>query len=82
MTQRLYFFSGRNTGIVASSAKQARAKKKRGGDKIVKVRSLSSSDRKAVAKGRWVRTRKDGKSPAKSRYGKGRGYGPPRRRRR
>ena len=79
---KLYFFEGRNTAIVATSAKAARAKKKRGGDKIVKVRSPSASDKKSMAKGRWVRTRKDGKSPAKSKYGKGRGYGPPRRKKR
>jgi hypothetical protein len=78
MTKKLYFFEGRNTGIVASSAAEARKKKKRGGDKIVATRSLSASDKKAVSKGRWVRTRKDGKSPAKSKYGKGRGYGPKR----
>lgn len=76
--KKLYFFEGRNTAIVASSAKEARAKKKRGGDKIVAVRKPSASDKKAIANDRWVRTRKDGKSPAKSKYGKGRGYGPPR----
>ena len=69
----LYFFEGRNTGIHASSAAEARKKKKRGGDKIVKV--LNKSPPKG---GGWDRTRKDGKSPAKSKYGKGRGYGPPR----
>ncbi len=69
----LYFFEGRNTGIYASSAAEARKKKKRGGDKIVKT--LNKSPPKG---GGWDRTRKDGKSPAKSKYGKGRGYGPPR----
>jgi len=68
----LYFFEGRNTGVHASSAKEARAKKKRGGDKIVKV-----LHKEPKGKG-WDRTRKDGKSPEKSKYGKGRGYGPPR----
>jgi hypothetical protein len=82
VTRRLYFFEGRNTGIVATSAKNARAKKKRGGDKIVAVRSLSAADRKADRAGRWIRTRRDGKSPAKSKYGRGRGFGPPRRRKR
>lgn len=76
MGKKLYFFEGRNTAVVASSAKEAREKKKRGGDKIVKTLKPSASDKKAIAKGRWVRTRRDGKSPAKSRYGKGRGYGP------
>lgn len=78
MSQKLYYFKGRNTAIVASSAAQAKAKKKRGGDEIVAVRSPSASDKKAIARGDWVRTRKDGKSPEKSKYGKGRGYGPPR----
>jgi hypothetical protein len=75
---KLYYFQGRNTPVVASSAKEARAKKKRGGDKIVSVRTPSSSDKKKMARGEWVRTRRDGKSPSKSRYGKGRGKGPPR----
>lgn len=78
MAKKLYFFKGRNTAVVASSAKEARTKKKRGGSEIVAVRTPSSSDKKTIAAGRWVRTRKDGKSPAKSKYGKGRGYGPPR----
>lgn len=78
---KLYYFSGRNTPIAATSAKQARKKKKRGGNKIVAVRKPSSSERKAMRNGRWVRTRRDGKSPAKSRYGKGRGKGPKRKKR-
>jgi hypothetical protein len=76
--KRLYYFSGRNTPVVASSVSEARQKKRRGGDKIVAVRTPSAADRKAIAKGRWVRTRRDGKSPAKSRFGKGRGFGPKR----
>lgn len=76
MTNR-YFFSGRNTGVLANSADQARSKKKRGGDKIVAVHY----NVKAPKKGAWDRTRRDGKSPSKSKYGKGRGYGPPRRKR-
>ena len=80
MAKKLYFFKGRNTAVVASSAKQARAKKRRGGNEIVAVRKPSAQDRKAIAGGRWVRTRRDGKSPAKSNYGKGRGQGPTRKR--
>lgn len=76
--KKLYFFEGRNTAVVAGSAAEARRKKKRGGDKIVSVRKPNDSDKKAIAKGRWTRTRKDGKSPDKSKYGKGRGYGPAR----
>ncbi len=73
----LFFFEGRNTGIHAANAKAARAKKKRGGNKIVKV--LKKSPPKG---GGWDRTRKDGKSPSKSKYGKGRGCGPKRKARR
>jgi len=76
--KKLYFFEGRNTGVVATSAAEARSKCKRGCGKLVKTQALSASDKKAVANGRWVRTRKDGKTPEKSKYGKGRGHGPPR----
>ena len=69
-----YFFSGRNTGIIANSASEARAKKKRGGDKIVAVHRNITPPKN----GAWDRTRRDGQSPAKSKYGKGRGQGPPR----
>ena len=69
-----YFFEGRNTGIIANSASEARAKKKRGGDKIV----ATHRNIKPPKNGAWDRTRRDGKSPAKSSYGKGRGYGPKR----
>ena len=69
-----FFFEGRNTAIIANSASEARAKKKRGGDKIVKVHRNITPPKG----GAWDRTRKDGKSPAKSSYGKGRGFGPKR----
>lgn len=75
---KLYYFEGRNTPIAASSVTEARKKKKRGGDKLVKVRTPTASEKKAMGRGEWVRTRKDGKSPEKSKYGKGRGKGPPR----
>jgi len=75
---KLYYFEGRNTPIAASSVSEARKKKKRGGDKLVKVRTPTAAEKKAMGRGDWVRTRKDGKSPEKSKYGKGRGYGPPR----
>ena len=78
MGKKLYWFAGRNTAIVASSAKEAREKKKRGGDKIVAVREPSAEDKKKIRNGEWVLTRRDNKSPAKSKYGKGRGKGPPR----
>ena len=69
-----YFFEGRNTGIIANSAAEARAKKKRGGDKIVATHRNITPPKN----GAWDRTRRDGKSPAKSSVGKGRGYGPKR----
>ena len=69
-----YFFANRNTGIIANSAAEARKKKKRGGDKIVAVHHNITPPKD----GAWDRTRRDGKSPAKSSYGKGRGQGPPR----
>lgn len=76
--KKLYFFSGRNTAVVASSAAEARRKKRRGGDKIVAVRTPSAADRKKISSGKWVSTRRDGKSKATSKYGHGRGYGPKR----
>jgi hypothetical protein len=75
---RLYYFKGRNTGIAARSAEEARKKKKRGGDELVAVRTPSDSEKSQMARGVWVRTRRDGKSPGQSRYGKGRGQGPAR----
>lgn len=75
---KLYYFKGRNTPVVARSAQQARQKKKRGSDVLEKTRTPTASERKTIAKGNWVRTRKDGKPPGKSRYGKGRGQGPAR----
>lgn len=75
---RLYYFKGRNTGIAARSAEEARKKKKRGGDELVAVRTPNETERSQMARGIWVRTRRDGKSPQKSRYGKGRGQGPAR----
>jgi hypothetical protein len=75
---RLYYFKGRNTGIAARSAEEARKKKKRGGDELVAVRTPNDTERSQMARGVWVRTRRDGKSPGQSRYGKGRGQGPAR----
>jgi len=75
---RLYYFKGRNTGIAARSAEEARSKKKRGGDELVAVRTPNATEKSQMARGVWVRTRRDGKSPGQSRYGKGRGQGPAR----
>jgi len=75
---KLYYFEGRNTGVVASSAAEAKKNKSQGGDKIVAVREMTDAERKQGLAGKWIRTRRDGKSPNKSEYGKGQGYGPPR----
>jgi hypothetical protein len=75
---KAYYFRNRNTAVMARSLEEARAKKKRGGDELVAVRTPNETEKRQMAKGIWVRTRRDGKSPEKSRYGKGRGYGPPR----
>ena len=69
-----YFFENRNTGIIANSAAEARKKKRRGGDKIVATHYNVTPPKN----GAWDRTRRDGKSPSKSSYGKGRGQGPAR----
>lgn len=68
--KRIYFFSGRRTGIVATSAVQARAKKRRGGDKLVSSRTLTAAEASAARSGRWIRSR-----PPGFRSGM-RGYGP------
>lgn len=75
---KLYYFQGRNTGIAARSVEEARQKKKRGGDKLMGVRTPTPSEKSQMERGIWVRTRLDGKSPEKSSMGHGRGFGPPR----
>lgn len=72
---KAYFFPGRNTPVMARSASQARARKQRPkSDKIVAVRDAKPGERGS----KWSRLRRDGKTPAKSKYGKGRGQGPKR----
>jgi hypothetical protein len=79
---KAYYFKSRSTGkerntaVLAESADAARAKLRRPAPKdavVVAVRSLQPEEAKG---GKWSRIRKDGKTPAKSAYGKGRGYGP------
>lgn len=74
--EKMYFFEGRNTAVVAKSEEEARSKKKRGGDKLVVVRDPDEREQKKIDKGEWVRTRADGKPPGKSDM-EGPGYGPP-----
>jgi hypothetical protein len=73
---KLYYFEGRNTGIAARSEEEARQKKRRGGDKLVAVRTPTEAEERDMEAGRWVRTRADGKPPGKS-DAEGRGQGPP-----
>jgi hypothetical protein len=73
---KLYYFEGRNTGIAARSEEEARSKKKRGGDKLVAVRTPTESEVRLMELGKWVRTRYDGKPPGKSEV-EGIGMGPP-----
>lgn len=74
----LFYFDGRNTPVSAPNITEARKRCRRGCGKLVKTRQPTASEKKTLARGDWVRTRKDGKSPEKSKYGKGRGFGPPR----
>ena len=73
---KLYYFEDRNTGIAARSEEEARAKKKRGGDKLVAVRTPTESEVRLMELGKWVRTRYDGNPPGKSEV-EGIGMGPP-----
>ena len=76
--KKLFYFKGRNTPIVARTADEARKKMKRGGKELVKVRTPTETEMRQIRNDKWVTTRVDGKSKEKSSYGKGRGYGPPR----
>ena len=78
------WFAGRNTAVVVSADSRsqaitkARELKRRGGNEVVSARPLTGTSLKQANSGKWVRERSDGKSPAKSSVGKGRGQGPPR----
>lgn len=78
-TTKVYYFKGRNTGVFAPNAKVAKQRKKRPkSDKIVAVRKPVKGEGagKGPKSGRWSTRRRDGKTKAKSKYGKGRGQGP------
>ncbi|MGL5925573.1 hypothetical protein [Chroococcidiopsis sp.] len=77
---KLYFFKSkstgqkRTTGVIASSARAARAKVTRPKDPVVyAVRSLTATEKKQASKGKWVRGRIDRKVGNKSKV-KGRGF--------
>ena len=79
MANKLYYFQGRNTPVVAASEAAARAKCRRGCGKLVKVRSPSESEQKTISRGDWVRTRPSGKNPPSKgvvKSGGSTGYGP------
>lgn len=71
--QRLYWFEGRNTPVVAKTSSEAKSKLKRAkSDKIVKSRNPTESEAKTIASGRWVTTRPDDKPRGSSKIaGKG-----------
>ena len=68
----------RNTPVYAASAKAAKAKSRRPSGSDAKVYAVRTPKKGETRSGKWVRTRADGKSPAKSRLGRGRGFGPKR----
>lgn len=74
------WFEGRRTAIVVDATSRseaiskAKAKKKRGGEKVAGVRNLKGSELSQAQKGRWVRSGLKGEKPG---YGEKRGYGPP-----
>ena len=68
----------RNTPVMATSAKAAKAKSRRPSGSDAKVYAVRTPKAGETRGGKWSRVRADGKSPAKSRLGKGRGFGPKR----
>jgi hypothetical protein len=81
VANKLYYFAGRNTPVVASSEAAARKKCKRGCGALVKTRSPTASENKTMARGGWVRSRASGKAPPSKgvvKSGGSTGYGPSR----
>lgn len=68
----------RNTAIFATSAKAAKAKSRRPAPSDAVVYAVRTPKAGETRGGKWSRVRADGKSPAKSRLGRGRGFGPKR----
>jgi hypothetical protein len=71
------FFEGRRTPILVNAESRseaiskARKLKRRGGDKVIQTRNLSSKEEDLAKKGKWVRARPKGYD-----INKLRGYGP------
>lgn len=77
----LVWFQGRRTPVAcraetrSQAISKARDLKKRGGEKVVKVRQATEEEQKTAAKGKWIRTGPNNESPGYDRESK-RGYGP------
>lgn len=58
---KLIWFAGRSTPAVASSVEEARAKGSAGSKgEVVATREPNEDERKAIAKGEWIRARPPG----------------------
>ncbi|MGL5720306.1 MAG: hypothetical protein ACRCYP_05895 [Alphaproteobacteria bacterium] len=68
----------RNTAVFATSAGAAKKKLRRPSAENAVVYSVRTPKAGETKGGKWSRVRADGKSPKKSKYGKGRGFGPKR----
>jgi hypothetical protein len=79
---KAYYFESKSTGkkrntpVMATSASAAKSKLKRPAAGDAKVYAVRSPKPNETRGGKWSRVRADGKSPTKSKLGKGRGYGP------
>lgn len=62
----LVFFEGRRTGVAVAAEtrsqaiSKARKRKKRGGNKVVSARRLTSQETKTAAAGKWIKSRPPG----------------------
>jgi hypothetical protein len=68
----------RNTPVFATSAAAAKKKLRRPSPEKAVVYAVRSPKAGEAKGGKWSRIRADGKSPTKSKMGKGRGFGPKR----
>ncbi|MEL7494638.1 MAG: hypothetical protein AAGJ95_11845 [Cyanobacteria bacterium J06554_11] len=73
------WFEGRRTPVVVNAdtrsqaISKARSAKRRGGNKVVSVKTLTGTQASQARAGKWVRTGPNGEAPGKSKL---RGYGP------
>ena len=79
MATKGVWFEGRRTPVVVSAntrsqaISKARKAKRRGGDKVISVRTLTGTAATQAKAGKWVRTGPNGEAPGKSNL---RAYGP------